>query len=283
MASRNTATGSFLDAVWDQTKAGVDYLPSLVAALLLLAVGWVVARLARGAVQRLAQASNNFLARAFPRGMLAGARISSVAATLLGEVVFWVIVLITITMASRVAGLSAISQWLERITTHLPSLIAGVAIVVVGYFLSVYVREQVAPQAAVGRSRQRALVGRVAQGFVIATALIVGLDQIGIDVALLVALAVVCVAALLSGLAAAFALGARAHVSNLIGVRAARRDLSAGLRIRIGEIEGEILEITPTQIALSTHEGKTLVPGRFVDEHLITIMGPATDQDVEDV
>jgi hypothetical protein len=201
----------------------------------------------------------------------------------LGENAFWLIVLVTVTIASGVAGLSAISEWLDRITAHLPSLIAGVTIVVVGYFLGVYVREQVAPQTTARTSRQSLFLGRVAQGFVVSTALIVGLDQIGIDVALLIALWVACVAALLIGLAVAFALGARSHVSNLIGVRAARRHISAGVRIRINEIEGEILEITPTQIALDTDQGKTLVPGRFIDEHLITIMAPDNDRDAKDV
>jgi len=283
MESTTSWIGSFLDAVWDQIRVGVDYLPSLLAAILILVLGWALARLARSAVQRLALASNRFLDRAFPRGVLTEARVSSLAATLFGEVVFWAIALITVTVASGVAGLSAISEWLDRITTHLPSLIAGVAIVVVGYFLSVYVREQVAPQPTSGRSVQRILLARVAQGFVLSTALIVGLDQIGIDVLLLIALSVAFVASLLIGLAVAFASGARGHVSNLIGVRAVRRHLSPGLRVRIDGIEGEILEITPTQLALNTDEGKTLVPGRFVDEQVITIVAPDAGQDATDV
>ncbi len=281
MESTTSWFGSFLDAAWVQIRVGVDYLPSLLAALLILGLGWALARLARNAVQRLALASNRFLDRAFPRGFLTTARVSSLAATLFGEVVFWMILLITVTVASGVAGLSTIAEWLDRITTHLPNLIAGVTIVVIGFFLSVYVREQVAPQATAGKSAQSILLGRAAQGFVLATALIVGLDQIGIEVALLVALYVVCVAALLIGLAVAFALGARRYVSNLIGVRTARQHMNPGLRVRIDDIEGEILEITPTQIALNTDQGKTLVPGRFLDEQLITIMAPDTVEGVK--
>jgi len=274
---------SVLDAVWKQMVAGIDFLPNLLAAMIILAIGWAIARLARATMQRLALASNRLLDRAFPRGALASARISSATATLIGEFVFWVIVLIAVTIASGIAGLSAVSEWLDRITAYLPNLIAGVTIVVIGYFLSVFVREQVAPQATAAASRQSLLLGRIAQGFVISTALIVGLDQVGIDVALLVALAVVCVAAALTGLAVAFALGARSHVSNLIGVRAASRHMSAGVRIRIQDIEGEILEITPTQIALNTDQGKTLVPGKFIDDHVVTIVSPDSHRDAEDV
>lgn len=282
MESGNSWFGSYLEAVWDQIKAGADYFPTLLAAVLLLVIGWIIARLARHAITRLAAASNSFLERTFPSGILAEARVSTLVATLLGEIVFWAILLITVTIAAGIAGLSAVAEWLDRITVYLPNLIAGIAIVVTGFFLSVYIRERVAPRTAADESRQRLLLGRVAQGLVITMALIVGLDQIGIDVALLVALFVVSVAALLGGLAASFALGSRSHVSNLIGVRSARRYLSPGVRIRIDDIEGEILEITPTQVALTTEEGKMLVPGRFIDEHAVIIVTPDADQDTRD-
>ncbi len=283
MESENSWFGSFVDAVSNQLGVGANYLPSVLAAILILVLGWAVARLARGAVRRVAQASNRFLERAFPDGMLAGARVSSLTGTLLGEVVFWVIVLMSVTIAAEVAGLSAISDWLDRITEYLPQLIAGITIVVVGFFLSVYVREQVASQTSPDDSGRRMLLGKVVQGLVMTAVLIVGLDQIGIEVALLIALFVVCVAALLIGLAVAFALGARSHVSNLIGVRSARRHLSTGVKIRIGDIEGEILEITSAQIALDTDQGKTIVPGKFVDEHVTIIVAPEAGQDAKGV
>ena len=283
MESENSWFGSFVDAVWDQIGVGAGYLPSFLAAILILVFGWAVARLARGAVRRLAHASNRFLERAFPDGMLAGARVSSLTGTLLGEVVFWAILFITATIAAGIAGLSAISEWLDRITEYLPQLIAGVTIVVVGFFLSVYVREQVASQTSPDDSGRRMLLGKVVQGLVMTAVLIVGLDQVGIEVALLIALFVVCVAALLIGLSVAFALGARSYISNLIGVRSARRHMSTGVKIRIGDIEGEILEITSAQIALDTDQGKTIVPGKFVDEHVTIIVAPEANQDAKGV
>jgi hypothetical protein len=272
MENENSWLGSYVDALQDLIRAGADYLPNLLGAVLFLVLGFVVARLARHAIKRIAKAANRFLERSFPIGILAEARVSDMAAVLLGEIVFWVILLVTVTIAAGIAGLSAIAEWLDRITAQLPNLLAGITIVVVGYFLSVYVREQIAPKGGSGGTRQNRLLERFAQGLILSTALIVGLDQVGIDVALLVALSVVSVAALLIGLAVAFALGARSHVSNLVGVRSARRHLSAGVRVRIDDIEGEVLEVTSTQITLTTDQGKVLLPGRFLDEKIITII-----------
>lgn len=279
MGSTNSLSGSFFEVIWNQITIGVDNLPGILTAILILVIGWLVARLARRAVHKLALAANKFLERNFPSGILEEARVSPLIATLFGETIFWVIVLVALNFASEVAGLRAVSDWLAWLTALLPTLFAGIMIVVIGYVLSMYAREQIAPQTTQRKSRQVVLLGRLAQVFIISIALIVGLDQIGIDVALLIALSVVCVGALLTGLAVAFALGAREHVSNLIGARAARNRLSAGLRIKIDDVEGEILEITPTQIALLTHQGTTFVPGRFMDERLITVVAPDVGED----
>lgn len=282
MENDNSWLGSYVDALWGLMRSGADYFPSILGAILLLVVGFFVARFARNAVKRATRATNSFLERAFPSGILAEARVSEMAGVLLGGIVFWVILLITVTFAASIAGLSAIAEWLDRITVHLPHLIAGITIIVVGYFLGVYVREQIVPASGSGGSGQNRLLGRLAQGLVVSTALIVALDQVGIDVVLLVALSVVSVAALLTGLAVAFALGARSHVSNLVGVRSARRHLSAGVRIRIDDIEGEVLEITSTQVALTTEQGKVLLPGRFLDEKVITIIAADVVKDAGD-
>lgn len=182
--------------------------------------------------------------------------------------------LIALTVAARVAGLASVTGWLDRVTAHLPNLIAGVAVFIIGYFLSVYVREQLAPASAAATSPPQVLLARLAQAAVVALALIVGLDQVGIDVAVLVGVAVAAVATLGIGLAVAFAFGARAHVSNLIGARVARQQLSEGLRVRIGNVEGEVLEVTATQIALDTDAGKALLPASCVDQGLVTILAP---------
>ena len=273
MEEDNSEIGGFLQTIGEQLGIGLDSLPSLVAAGLLLVFGWVVASLARRALRSLALESNRLLERAFRDGALSTVRVSSVAAAVLGEVVFWVALLLFVVLAARVAGPSTMFQWLDRITGHLPNLFAGAAIVAVGYLISVYAREQIAPQTATPSEQSRRL-GVLAQLSIIAVTVIVALDQIGIDVALLIALTVVLFATIMLGLAAAVALGARSHVSNLIGVRAGREHLNPGSRVRLANVEGELLEITSAHIVLNTADGKTLIPGKYINDDATVIVAP---------
>ncbi len=283
MESTNDGANGLLDAVMSQLNVLVSYLPGFLAVVLILAVGWIVARLARRVVRRVGSASNQWLTRAFPSGIFSGARMSSFAVTLLSEVVFWAIILIAVTMAARFAELGSVSLWLDRIAAQLPNFVAGIGIVVVGYFLSVFAREQFLPQTGTDASSAVPFVGRIAQAVVFSVALIIGLDQVGIDVALLIGLAVVITAGILAAVAVAFASGARAHVSNLIGIRTAQANLSAGMTIQVGETQGEIVEFTSTLIALDTDKGRVLVPGRLADEAVITVMSPISNQEDRNV
>jgi hypothetical protein len=251
------------DVVTNWLAEAVELLPALAAAVFILIVGWIFALLMRGATRRLANNANRLLDRAFQRGALSNLRVSPGAAAMLGEVVFWIILFLAVAIAARVAGFAAVSGWLSDIATHLPNLIVGAAIIVIGYVVSVMVGEQVAAAARAANASQSALMGRLAQGAVFVTTLITGLAQIGVDVTFLIALFSVAIGAVCIGFSIAFGLGAREHVSDLIGARAARRELRAGQTVQIGDMLGEVVEITSTHIALDTARGKALVPARI--------------------
>jgi Mechanosensitive ion channel, conserved TM helix len=262
-------------AASDALADAASQLPSLMGAILILIAGWLFARVARGTARRISNGANRLLDRMFQRGALASARLSPAAMPVLGEIAFWVIVFLAATIAARVAGLTAVAEWLNQIATQLPDLLVGAAIIGAGYFVSVLVGEQVALTARAAKADQSALMGMLAQSAIFVTSLIIGLDQIGVDVTFLIVLFAVTVGAIFLGFSIAFGLGARDFVSNLVGARNARRALRAGLFVRIGDVEGEILEFTPTQIALDTARGRTLVPARFADEQSILILAAA--------
>jgi len=77
----------------------------------------------------------------------------------------------------------------------------------------------------------------------------------------LIVLIAVTIGALVSGLALAFGLGAKPLTTNLIGTHYLRFQYSIGQTVLVGDIEGQILEFTPTGIKLDTEEGVSSIPG----------------------
>ncbi|GAB5412480.1 MAG: mechanosensitive ion channel [Congregibacter sp.] len=248
-------------------KDSIQYTPSLIAIIAVFIFGWLLARFFRSAAQRLLQALNRIL----ETGELADPRLSKGAIALLSEAVFWLSLFLPLTIAARIASLPIVTKWLDQIVSVLPNLFIGVLIFVAGYLLSLVVRDQVETSARAANSTQSTLIGRFTQGTIFLFAAIIGLDQLGIDVTFLVALFAVVLGAVFVGVSIAFGLGSQDYVSNLLGARSLRRHVNKGLILRVGDVEGSLLEVTKTQIALDTAEGKALVPARLAEKHGVLI------------
>ncbi len=260
----------------------VSWLPALGGALLILIAGWLLGRLVRIAVKRLSENINRLMERLFRKGALASIRLSPAAITALGGASFWIIMFLALALAARVSGLTVIAEWLDQLVVYLPNFIVGIAIIVVGYFASLFVGEQAASTARIAKAGQSALIGTVAQAAVFIAALIIGLDQVGVDVTFLVALFAVTIGAIAVGFSVAFALGAQNHVGNLIGARSSRRELRPGYVVRIDRDEGTVLEVTQTHIVLDAADGRLLIPARVTDISNITVISSGEEGEGDD-
>lgn len=275
MKDTNTAWLPDLNDWVVETMAAIfSALPSIIAAIAILVIGWLVAGLSRSLVRRMSHGINRIMERVFRTGDLASTRLSAPMIAVVAEVAFWIVVFITVTIAMRVGGFTLISSWLDKIVVHLPNLIAGLLIIALGFFSSVYAGKLVDSGIGEKTAEKSLLPGLVVRGFIFTAMLIIGLDQLGVEVTFLIALLTVVTGAILIGFSIAFGLGARAHVSNLIAARSAQNLLQVGLTIRICGVEGSVLEVSSSHIVLDTEAGQTLIPTKMIDENMVEILTP---------
>jgi uncharacterized membrane protein YhdT len=257
----------------------IDYLPTLLGAAILLLVGWIVARLLRAGTQRAGDHVNRLLDRAFRSGRLVEYRLSPRVLAALARVIFWLTRFVFASIAARAVGLTAFANWLDRAVGNLPNLIAGMLVIVVGFLLGAVARDLTAAAAPVKGPARSLLIGRAVQLAVVIVALIVGLDQIGINITFIVTVLAIAAGALLGGFAIAFGLGARAYVGNLIGARELGREIEPGQIVRFGDSEGEVVGITSTTLVLATKEGRLRVPAGLFAVESMTIVDADSPHD----
>jgi len=256
----------------EAARGFAEYLPYLLGALLLLVVGWLAARILRGIFIRVGGGLNRLLDRIGQPAGTRRLRLSQAVLTLIGNVIFWVVILVFAAMAARVARLEAFTSWLDRIVEYLPTLVAGGLIALAGYLVSTLIRDVVTATVASTGSAQAELFGFAAQSAVFLTAVVIGLDQIGIDVTFLITLLGIGVGGLLLGIALAFGFGARAFVGNLIAAQHVHQLLEPGNIVQIGEEQGQVLEITATSVVLVTGNGRLVVPAKMFQEQTMLIV-----------
>jgi small-conductance mechanosensitive channel len=244
----------------------------VIGATLILLIGWLIARLLRSVAVKLMGVLEMLMYRAF-RGRGAGAlRAPSGSVEIVGSILFWVVILFFVASATQVLGLSVFTDWLRDLVGYLPTLLAGALIILAGALFSGLARDVTVAALPSLPEAQRQLVGRVVQISILVTAIAVGADQIGIEITFLVVLAAVVMSAIVGGVALAVSLGARTYVANLIGAHYLRQAFAPGQRVRIGEVEGTILELTAISIVLETNEGRVTIPGKVYNEAPIVLL-----------
>ena len=272
MANTADLTSQLETTLHETTATIVASLPSIAAALLLLLAGMLAARLVRALTLKLLHWVNLFLERVLSGRTRAVVYFSAGITRLMAAILFWITLFIFVTAALNTAGLTGIAAWLERVVDFLPGIVSGGLIILVGYILSGLVRDLTLAAAHSAEFTEAVVISRLAQAITLVTALIIGLQQIGIDVSFLTTILGISSAALLFGFALAFGLGARTLVSNLIAAHHLRDVLEPGQEIRIGDWEGTVLEVAATAVILDTESGRVSVPAKLYQEQAVVLL-----------
>ena len=260
---RLQAWGAQLIGVFrDTLESIVTYLPIVLTAVAVLVIGWLIARVIRSLVRRALESMDWLFARLAPRSAGRSEALARATSRAISTVVFWIVLLVFAASALRILGGSLFERWTENLLAYLPSAIGGIIIIVVGFTGGTLVRH-VLEQASVGLGvGQSSLLGRLAQAVIVVSCVVIGIDQLGVDVAFLVQLTTVTAAAVFGGIALVFALGTRQHLANLIGAHYARKHYAPGDFVKIGAYQGRIVEIVDGCVFLETDAGDVSVPAQ---------------------
>ena len=249
-------------------------LPRALTALVLSLFGLLLGFLARLVVRRLVGVLDRLLPGARLRHSLRRLGLERPAGEILGTIFFWLILLIVLSAAFDSLGFPVLSAWLTGVVRYLPSVLAALVIVLVGLVAGVLLRDAVSSAATSAGLTYATLIGRALQVSVVGISILVAVDQVGLNVSLVANLLAALVGASLFGGTLAFGLGARVTVANILAGHYVRRIYSVGQRVRIGDVQGEIDQITPTAVILAEDSGdRCVIPAKLFSEevtHLVT-------------
>jgi len=215
----------------DQLSA---YLPNLLGATLLMLFGWAVASLLKVLSIRLTAILNRILSRLFSKGNLSKFRLSNPFIGLFSKIIFWATILVFAIISTQILGLTDFSVWLNRWVAYFPSLVAGGLIILSGVLFGSLGRDLTVSAAASAHISQSKVLGGIVQWVILFTAVIIGLDQIGIEVSFLITLLAIAMGAVLGSLALALGLGTKDLVSNLISGHQVQKVYKPGQKVKFG-------------------------------------------------
>jgi small-conductance mechanosensitive channel len=208
----------FLRPLRETGEKIVDLLPSILGALLVLLVGWLVARLLKAALTRLLVAVRleRFSQRTGLSRFLSRGDIKHSLADVLGTVLFWLVLLFFVYLAADVLNLTLVQDALNRIIWFVPDLVAAVVIVIIGVVLASLAKGVVSVAAGNSRLAHQELLARVVQYLVIFFAVAMALEELGVATPILVNSVLIIIAAIAFGFALAFGLGSKDLAARIV-------------------------------------------------------------------
>jgi Conserved TM helix len=153
-------------------------IPKVVLFLVILVVGWLVARVIMQAVVMLLRKVH--FDRFVQRGVVGEAlnRSSYDATSLIGKIVYYMLLLVTLQLAFGVFGNNPISTMLNAVVGWLPKAIVAIVLVVIGSAIAKVVKDLIG--GAIGGMSYGPFVASLASILIIALFAIAALNQIGV-------------------------------------------------------------------------------------------------------
>ena len=189
----------------DALSTFFGYIPQIIGAIVILIVGYVIAKVLRAVVGRVLQGIgfDRWMERGGIKQFFDRAETNQTPASILGTLVFWFVFIIAITMAADALGISQVSVVLAQLIAYIPQIIAAILILILAALLANFISGIV--RGATGSN----VLASIAQYAIIVYAVFAALTQLGVAVQLTANTFLIVLGAVALAAALAFGIGGR--------------------------------------------------------------------------
>lgn len=204
----------------------VVFMPKLLAALVILFLGWVLAKLLRAGMLRLLRILqfHRLAEKSGLEAFLEQGNVNITLSRLISDIVYWLVLLIVIVSVSHSLGLEVVARLFTRVINYVPNILAAILVLVFGALIARFVNRLLFAylnRLGVGNALTLSTIAEYAvQVFVI----FVALEQLQIGTALLISAFQIGFGAVALGFAIAFGLGGKERASEIIARMSRRKN-----------------------------------------------------------
>ena len=251
----------FYNSVAAFGRTFMQAIPSIIGAILILFIGWLLAKLISSGVRRILKVIkfDKLADKLNAKDFLQKANINLTPGALIGKFVYWLIILLVIITAADALGWSAVSDEISNLLGYLPQLLAAIVFFIVGVYIATFVRDVIySATRTLGIS-----AGKVISTFVFYLLLILvvltALDQAGIDTSIITSNLLLIIGSIMAAAAISYGFASRDVLSSILGSFFSRRTFAKGQTIEIDGQKGKIINMTNVSVTIQLNPNEKLV------------------------
>jgi hypothetical protein len=206
---------SSLNQFWLQI---VNFVPKLLAVLVILFFGWIVAKLVRGAVKRLLELMrfDEFAQKSGLEAFMNSGNFNVTLSGIISQVIYWLVILLFVITGANSLELTAVASLLLQLAGYLPHIIVAILVIVFGTLMARFINRLVFAWLHSIKFDHALAVSTSAEYGIQILAIFIALEQLGIGMQLIHSLFVIVFGAVFLALALAFGLGGKEWAAKFI-------------------------------------------------------------------
>ena len=239
-------------------------IPLVVGALLLLLLGWLVAKFVRYAVNKVLHLLKfDELADKVKLGqMLRNINVDATASQIVSKFAYWLVLLLFFVTATDTLGWTVVSQEISKLIGLLPRIFSAIVLFAVGIFIAGFVRDFIrAATGSLGVSTGK-LIGGVVFYFLATIITLTSLQQAGVNTEIITENLSIILGAVLLASALAYGLAAKDVFSNMLGAFFNRKRYAKGQVIEVDNIKGTLVEMDNISLTIDTGDELVVIPSK---------------------
>ena len=195
-----------------------EFLPRILLAVLIVVVGWMVAKMVRFAIAKGLRAVNfNVLSeRAGMDAFLHDGGIRADTTEILALLFYWLVILASLVIGFNLLGLEYITDLLGRVVWFLPKVMVALLILAFGAYFARFIGNAVIAYCRNIHLQDAEILGRLAQYAILAFVVLIALDQVNIGGEIVRQTFLIVLAGVVLALALAFGLGGKEWAAEML-------------------------------------------------------------------
>ncbi|GAB4415627.1 MAG: hypothetical protein OHK0039_24410 [Bacteroidia bacterium] len=263
-------------SVWEQIVAA---FPKLIGAIVLLLLGWILAKLISGLVDRLLRRLqvDKLADRLNQTKTFQEANLKIQPVKIIKQFLYWIILLIFILSAAETLELDIATEQVGALIAYLPKLITALFILGLGFYMADALKDLVGNACkSLGIPAWKVISAAVFY-LLLLVVVVTALNQAGIDTEIITSNVSVILGGVLLAFAIAYGFAARNILGSILASFYSRGNFEVGQVIEVDGYKGEIIKMDQVSFTLDTGTVHIVFPLSRLTQDRVVIYPTASD------
>ena len=249
-------------------------IPKFIGAVLVIFIGWIISKIISKLVFKFLKKSkfDSLIDNTQVGEVFGGDKLHGQVSKYISKTVYWVLFLIFFMSGAKILGWTMITDLITQIIEYIPKVFMAIIIFTIGTYMATFIRDVIKTTTKSLGLSTGSFIANIVFYFLLVIVSITALDQAGIETSLISSNLILIIGAILIAGSIAYGFAAKDIMGNILSTFFAKRAFKLGQEVSVGDVRGEIIDMSSISITLWSNDQKIVIPTKKFISDNVTIL-----------